>query len=82
MVFDRTSSKKRKLTWVFLSLSARLIRKSDDVFILPVRKGKNVDMSTLWQVRLNASGIGVELFFATAKTKIIGKLAHFKSLVE
>jgi hypothetical protein len=76
------ASKKSKLVGIFSPLPAPLAGESHDVFILPVRKGKDMNVATVRQVVLDPPHIGLELFLAVAKSSIDRKLAFLKTLVE
>src|SRR6218665_1290504 len=73
---------KSDLFGVFLTFSTRLVAISDDVFILSVGELEDENIASLREVCADSADISVELLLSVYQTKIIRKLAHFKSLIE
>jgi len=75
-------SKKRQLVWVFLLAFSALAGKSDDIFILLVRKSQNMNVAAVGKIGLDPAQIGFKLLFAITETSIDGKLAFLESVAD
>jgi hypothetical protein len=77
-----TLSEKCELIWVFPLAPSSLARKSDDIFILPVREGEYFDVAAIRQICLYAPTIRLELFLTIAEARVYRKLTLFEAFVE
>lgn len=65
-----SASKQSELVGIFSRLPSSLTRESNDVFILPVRKCEDMDISAVRQIVLDPPHVSLELFLAVAKSSI------------
>jgi hypothetical protein len=76
------SSKKGKLIGIFLLLPAPLTGESNDIFILFVREGQNVNIAAIGQIILHPPQIGLELLLAVTEACVDRKLASLEAFIE
>src|SRR5690606_16255517 len=80
--FCRSISEHGQLIGILSGSLAALARKSDDIFILPVREGQDVNIAFLGQVALDPGEMRLETVLAVAEAGIDRKLAHLEPFVE